>query len=80
MVSSPKIKWNFEKARWEGITKEQAQLWEKLYPNVDIVRVLQFDIPQWLDKKADKKIVRKKDWKKTICNWLKKEQERNIGK
>lgn len=78
-ASSKKIKWNFEQHKWEGITKSQAMLWEQLYPDVDITKVLQLDIPQWLDKKSDTKIIRKKNWKRTICNWLKKEQEKAVG-
>ncbi|MDD5527328.1 MAG: hypothetical protein PHE11_08010 [Candidatus Omnitrophica bacterium] len=74
-----KINWNFITRRWDGIGVEQVKIWEGLYPDVDVVNVLTVEIPRWLDKKEGKAITRKKDWKKTICNWLKKEQMRAVG-
>jgi predicted Zn-dependent protease len=70
--------------RWQNITLEQVKEWEKLYPLVDVAQVLRYDIPQWLDKmklapNRIKKIAQKKDWKKTICNWLKREQAKAVG-
>ena len=65
---------------------EQIEIWEKLYPNTDIERVLRYDIPRWIDGKIIsreplrvKAIARKKDWKTTIVNWLKREQVKEIG-
>jgi len=77
--SSTKIAFDWEHMRWNGITVEQIKTWEKLYPGVNVVQVLTLDMVRWLDKKEGKAITRKKDWKKTICNWLKKEQARAVG-
>lgn len=83
MISPMKIEPYFdnEKCRylWRGITVSQVKKWEGLYPGVDVMQVLSVDIPRWLDKKEGKAITRKKDWKKTICNWLKREQARAVG-
>jgi hypothetical protein len=74
------IRFDFESFKWEGLTIEQLQIWEKLYPHADIPKILKVDIPRWLDKmvisREPLKVKvkgRKKDWKKTIVNWLKKE-------
>lgn len=72
------IKWNREKRHWEGITVEQVKIWEELYPDVNVVQELTVEMPRWLDKKDGKKIARKKDWKATIVNWLRKEQQRAV--
>jgi hypothetical protein len=73
------IKWDFERMRWEGLTEAQVELWEKLYPDCDVIDVLRFDIPRWLEKKKGTKISHKKNWHTTICNWLKKEQMKAVG-
>ena len=75
-----KISFDFKLMKWRGITIEQMQLWERLYPEVDVVQQLKVDMIAWLDRKKDTKLSHKKDWKRTIHNWLKKEQERNIGR
>ncbi len=77
------IKFNFASMRWENLTVEQIQLWEFLYPDIDPVHQLQFEMIRWLDLQVKgghiNKIARKKDWKKTICNWLRKEQAKAAG-
>jgi kynurenine formamidase len=78
-ISPMKINWDFVARRWDGIEVEQVKIWEGLYPDVDVVNVLTVEIPRWLDKKEGKAITRKKDWKKTICNWLRKEQMKAVG-
>jgi hypothetical protein len=88
MNSSTKISFDFATMKWKGITLEQLQLWENLYDNVDIERVLRFDIPQWLDKqvivcspghvKVNKK-AQKRNFKMFIVNWLKREQMKALG-
>lgn len=81
--SSTKIKWNWETMKWEGITVEQVKTWEKLYPDANVIQQVTVEIPRWLDKMEGKRITRKKDWKRTIVNWLKREQEKraweNVG-
>ena len=69
--------------KWEGITVEQVKTWEKLYPDANVVQQVTIEMPRWLDKMEGKRITRKKDWKRTIVNWLKREQEKraweNVG-
>lgn len=69
--------------KWEGITVEQVKTWEKLYPDANVIQQVTVEIPRWLDKMEGKRITRKKDWKRTIVNWLKREQEKraweNVG-
>ena len=64
---------------WENITYEQVKTWEKLYEGVDVVRILKEDMPQWIDRRKGTKIVQKKNWRQTICNWLKKEKMKADG-
>jgi len=81
--SSTKIKWNWEAMKWEGITVDQVKTWEKLYPDANVIQQVTVEMPRWLDKMEGKRITRKKDWKRTIVNWLKREQEKraweNVG-
>jgi hypothetical protein len=69
--------------KWEGITVEQVKTWEKLYPDANVIQQVTVEMPRWLDKMEGKRITRKKDWKRTIVNWLKREQEKraweNVG-
>jgi hypothetical protein len=74
-----KIRFNFTTMEWEGITYEQVKIWERLYPNTNVVQVLKVDMIQWLDKKRGTKVARKKNWKAFICGWLKREQLRGVG-
>jgi hypothetical protein len=78
-ISSMKIRFDFDEMKWEGITVNQVKLWERLYPDVDVVNAIKFNMVQWLDKKQGTKITQKKNWKQFICNWLKREQERMAG-
>ncbi|MFA5324208.1 MAG: hypothetical protein WC373_16155 [Smithella sp.] len=77
------ITFDFQFMRWQGITIEQLQIWEKLYPSVNIAKVLKADIPQWLDRQVlsrdPLKISakgRKRQWKTFIAKWLQREQEK----
>jgi len=62
--------------KWEGITIEQVMIWEKLYPDANVIQQVTVEMPRWLDKREGKAITRKKDWKRTIVNWLRKEQDK----
>jgi hypothetical protein len=74
VLSSTKIRFDWGKMRWEGLTIELIQLWERMYPDVDVVNELKVNMIAWLDRKKGTKIAYKKDWKKTIHNWLKSSQ------
>lgn len=78
-TSRMKIKFNFDEMKWEGITIDQVKLWEKLYPDADVVNQITVEMVRWLDKKKGTAITRKKNWKAFICNWLKKEQMKAVG-
>jgi hypothetical protein len=85
-----RINWNFETMKWENLTVSQIEVWQGLYKNIDVVRILTKDIPREIDKKVDRidgKIIKRgwvKDkkawhWKETIINWLKREQLKLSG-
>ena len=71
------IKFNFNTMKFEGLVMSQIELWEKLYPDISIKGEL-VEMIRWLDKRKDTKIVRKKDWKRFICNWLARSQKRMV--
>ncbi len=81
--SQETIKWNFDAAAWQGITVSQVQLWERLYDQVNVVHHLRVEMQRWFDLQTrngvPKAIARKKDWKRFIVNWLKKEQAKAVG-
>jgi hypothetical protein len=78
-TSPTKIRFDFLSMSWQGLTVEQIELWESLYDQADVIRILKLDIPRWLDKQNGKKITRKKNWRAFICNWLKREQIKAVG-
>lgn len=73
-----KVKFNFEAMHWENIPVSQVKLWESLYPDIDVVDQITVQMVRWLDKVKDTKKARKRDWKKFIVNWLKREQQKAV--
>ena len=69
-----KVTYNFGEMKWGGITVEQVKLWERAYPDVDVVDVLLNKMPPWLDANPQK--AQKKNWKRFITNWLSRQQGR----
>ena len=63
-----KITFNFDEMCWENITIEQVKFWEKCFPTLDVVDILQNKMPAWLD--ANPRKAHKKQWKRFINNWL----------
>lgn len=78
--SSMKINWNFQECKWEGITIGQVQRWEKMFPDIDVVRLLKQDLALWLEANMNNKKAHKKNWTSFILKWLKREQERRLGR
>lgn len=78
-TSSTRIKWNFDLRHWEGITVEQVKVWEKLYPDCNVVQELTVEMPRWLDKVEGTKKANKRNWKSFIVRWLKKSQMKAVG-
>ena len=76
--SSMKINWNFQERKWEGITIGQVQRWEKMFPDIDVVRLLKQDMALWLEANTNNKKAHKKNWTSFILKWLKRSQERSI--
>jgi len=74
-----KITFNWSTLKWEGITVAEVKAWEKLYPDVDVVREITFKMVWWLDKVKGTKKANKRAWRKFIVNWLKREQERRCN-
>lgn len=73
-----KIKFNFDSMKWEGITVDQVKLWEKLYPDADVVNQITVEMVRWLDKVKGTKKANKKNWKAFIVGWLKREQQKVV--
>ncbi len=73
------INFDFTTMRWQGLTVEQIDLWCALYPDVDVVNQLKFEMPRWLDKQNGKKVARKKNWKAFIVGWLRRAEMRAVG-
>jgi len=74
-----RIYWDREKSKLENVYVEDIKAWEKLYPNIDVIKIVDKDIPEWIMKKIRTKKVVKSDYRKTIINWLKKEQAKAVG-
>jgi hypothetical protein len=53
---------------------EDIERWEKLFPDVDVAHEVLKEMPIWLEKMRNTKLAHKKNWNRTILNWLKKEQ------
>ena len=66
------IKYNHETEKWEGITVEQIKKWEKAFSLVDVIDVLLYKMPVWLD--ANPRKAKKTQWKRFIVNWLSRQQ------
>lgn len=75
-TSPTKIKFDFKEMKWTGITVSQVQLWERIYPDIDVDKLIQYDMIRWLDKRKGTKITLKRNWKQFIVNWLKREQNK----
>jgi hypothetical protein len=58
------------------LTIEQLELWQTIYPDVDVAEVLKIDIIRWLDRNKERKITRKRAWKRFITSWLNAEQRK----
>lgn len=72
------VKFNFDTMKWEGLDMEQISLWESLYDRVDIPGELK-EMIRWLDKVKGTKKANKRNWRKFIVNWLKREQMKAVG-
>lgn len=75
-MSENKIVFDWETMKFKGITISQAQLWESLYPRVNVVQEITINMVAWLDKVKGTKKANKRNWKTFIVNWLKREQEK----
>jgi hypothetical protein len=73
------IYWDKREMKLKGIYQEDIKRLEELYPGVDVFRVIEKDIPEWIIKKQLVGKTVKSDYRKTIMNWLKKEQLRAVG-
>lgn len=87
-IKPPKIDFDFETMKWKNVTLSQIQIWQELYKGIDVMRIVGKDIPCAIDRQVDRidgKIIikgwvqGKTDWKRTITNWLKREQAKLQG-
>lgn len=72
------ISWDWEEMKWKGITMQDIEVWERLYPDVDIAYQLKIKMVEWFVKWKGTKKVQKKRWDRFICNWLSKAQVKAV--
>ncbi len=69
----PKIVFNFENEKWEGITDKDLELWSKAYPacqlNIEFAKM-----KAWILASGTRG--KKSNWKRFINNWLNRSQDR----
>lgn len=67
------IGFDWQNMKWVNLWIEDIEEWERLYPGVDVARVVRFDTVQWLSKVKGTQKARKNNWRKFIHNWLRRE-------
>jgi len=70
---SIKISFNFTNQKWEGITENDIELWNKAYPACSITAELA-KMKAWILGAGAKG--KKSNWRKFITNWLSRTQDR----
>jgi len=75
-----KICFDFKDMKWNGITVNDVIRWEKMFPDVNVVKAIRVDMPVWLEKNKNNRKAHKRNWTKFILNWLRRNQEANIGR
>jgi hypothetical protein len=80
-----KIGFDYGAMRWTGITMDQIEIWERIYPDVNIAQELKSTMVQWLDRQVlsrePLKISakgKKRNWKTFITKWLARAQQRAV--
>lgn len=66
--------------KWEGLKVDDVMRWESLFPDVDVVKELKVEMPIWLEKNKNNRKAHKKNWTSFILRWLKREQEKGVGR
>lgn len=74
-----RITWDRQESKLRNIYQEDIKAWEKLYPDVDVMRVIEKRIPEWIIKNVLVGKAVKSDYRRFIVNWLKKEQIKAVG-
>ena len=74
MIGLIKIEFDFETRSFKNITVSQVKFWEEAYPDCDVIDILTYKMPVWMD--ANPKKAHKKNYKRFIVNWLSRQQER----
>lgn len=74
------MKFNFGLMKWEGLKVDDVMRWESLFPDVDVVKELKVEMPIWLEKNKNNRKAHKKNWTSFILRWLKREQEKGVGR
>ncbi len=74
-----KLYFDRDTGKFINLYKEDIQAWEKLYPNVDVIWIVEIAMPRWLASKTGLKKSKKSNWKNFLHNWLKREQMKAVG-
>ncbi len=75
-TKNPRISLNFSTHQWENINKKDIAGWTEAYPAVDVPLTLR-QIAEYFISNPQKK---KSNWRRTITNWMKREQDRGGNK
>jgi hypothetical protein len=78
-MKKPKITYNYDECKFEGITKDMVIFWEGCFPNTDVIDQLLRKMPAWIDAHPKRANNEKARWKQFIVNWLLKEERDNKG-
>ncbi len=74
-----KLYYDRDTGKFINLYKEDIQELEKLYPNIDVIWMIETAMPRWLASKAGLKKAKKSNWLTFVHNWLKHAQARAIG-
>ncbi len=74
-----RITWDRQESKLRNIYQEDIKAWENLYPDVDVMVVLEKRIPEWIIKNVLVGKAVKSDYRRFIINWLKREQIKAVG-
>lgn len=74
------IQFDFKEMKWKGISVDDVMRWESRFPDVNVVKEIKVEMTNWLESKQRTKQAHKKNWESFILKWLRRKQERSIGR
>ncbi len=74
-----KLYFDRDTGKFINLYKEDIQELERLYPNIDVIWMIETAMPRWLNGTKGKKKSNKSNWNTFMNNWLKIEQLKALG-